>query len=54
MRSACIVAALAGLAYAAPKPAPQDMNFDEIDVSLFPSQSSQLWLIPNSLPMFRL
>lgn len=33
MRSACLIAALAGLAYAAPKPAPQDMNFDEIDVS---------------------
>ncbi|KAL8738547.1 MAG: hypothetical protein Q9190_007986 [Brigantiaea leucoxantha] len=31
MRSACLLAALAGLAYAAP--APQNMNFDEIDSS---------------------
>ncbi|KAI4140816.1 MAG: hypothetical protein L6R39_005649 [Caloplaca ligustica] len=37
MRSACIVAALAGLAYAAPKPAPQDMNFDEIDSADVPT-----------------
>ncbi|KAL8668871.1 MAG: hypothetical protein Q9168_006516 [Polycauliona sp. 1 TL-2023] len=31
MRSTCLVAALAGLAYAAPKPAPQFINFEEID-----------------------
>lgn len=31
MRSACLVAALAGLAYAAPKPAPQNINFEEIE-----------------------
>ncbi|KAI4249793.1 MAG: hypothetical protein L6R40_000582 [Gallowayella cf. fulva] len=31
MRSACFVAALAGLAYAAPKPLPQSMNFEEIE-----------------------
>ena len=34
MRSACLVAALAGLAYAVPRPAPQNINFDEIDVRL--------------------
>ncbi|KAL8688876.1 MAG: hypothetical protein Q9218_005318 [Villophora microphyllina] len=36
MRSVCLVAALAGLAYAAPSPAPQFMNFDEIDSADIP------------------
>ncbi|KAL8699623.1 MAG: hypothetical protein Q9201_005899 [Fulgogasparrea decipioides] len=31
MRSACLVAALAGFVYAAPSPAPQFLNFDEIE-----------------------
>ncbi|KAL8735393.1 MAG: hypothetical protein Q9166_000938 [cf. Caloplaca sp. 2 TL-2023] len=37
MRSTCLVAALAGLAYAAPKPSPQFINFDEIDSAEVPS-----------------
>ncbi|KAL8769549.1 MAG: hypothetical protein Q9209_004480 [Squamulea sp. 1 TL-2023] len=37
MRSTCLVAALAGLAYAAPKPAPQLMNFEELDSADYPT-----------------
>ncbi|KAL8652841.1 MAG: hypothetical protein Q9226_004093 [Calogaya cf. arnoldii] len=37
MRSTCLVAALAGLAYAAPKPSPQFINFDEFDSADVPA-----------------
>ncbi|KAL8881751.1 MAG: hypothetical protein Q9192_007727 [Flavoplaca navasiana] len=36
MRSTCLVAALAGLAYAAPKPTPQFINFEEFDSAEVP------------------
>lgn len=37
MRSTCLVAALAGLAYAAPRPSPQFINFDEFDAAEVPA-----------------
>ncbi|KAI4190007.1 MAG: hypothetical protein LQ346_005005 [Caloplaca aetnensis] len=37
MRSTCLVAALAGLAYAVPSPAPQDINFLEIEAEDAPT-----------------
>lgn len=37
MRSTCLVAALAGLAYAAPKPSPQFINFEEFDAAEAPA-----------------
>lgn len=47
MRSACLVAALAGLAHAVPRPAPQDINFGEIDVRSPPSQACLPFTDPN-------